>query len=319
MKRNYLIEALRGILIIWIILFHYTVRYEELFKTRWDIVHFENGGDIGVLMFFVISGYFFFRSYTSVSDFGIKPFAKFIINKYWRLWPTYIISVTITFTIVKLFSIGWGGREASLIDLIGNIFIIHPGFKFVDGAHWFLSALIIAQCINSFGIICRKIKDVWTDFSMILVLTTFILSQYTDIRIFDMICTHFYCKDVLMFLVGIYLWQWLNQESKKGLIMSLLLSIYFSVLYHTLLVAIYVFLFIFLAINEEYSNRVPRFAIYIGEVSFCWYLIHQNIGYIIIGLFEIPYMGIACAIIVSFVLASLLYYATKKIPQKLFT
>lgn len=104
MKRNNAIEALRGLLIIWIVLYHFTVRYEDIFQVNGrDIIHFGRGGDIGVLMFFVISGFFFFKSY--VCNRG-KAVCQFFVNKYWRLWPAYMISVVVIFVTVKIFNIG---------------------------------------------------------------------------------------------------------------------------------------------------------------------------------------------------------------------
>lgn len=204
-----------------------------------------------------------------------------------------------------------------MADFFANVLIWHPGFKFVDGAHWFLSALIAAQFVIGLGIVCRKAKSLWVDFVMILSMALFLLSQYSDIKIVDTICSLLYCKDVLMFLIGVYLWQMLCQHSRKGLVVFLLLSMYFVFYYRSLLVVACLILFVFLIRHGELSNKVPRVSIYVGEVSFCWYLIHQNIGYIIIGKFDNSTLGIGMAMVVTFVAAVALNAVTKRIPRRI--
>lgn len=54
---------------IWIILFHYTTRYGQLFSV--DIpFSFDNGGEIGVAVFFIISGFFLQKSLVNIKRGG---------------------------------------------------------------------------------------------------------------------------------------------------------------------------------------------------------------------------------------------------------
>lgn len=59
MLKNNKLEGLRGLLMLWIVIFHYTTMY-NVYVDRPILfpIEFNNGGAVGVYMFFVISGYF---------------------------------------------------------------------------------------------------------------------------------------------------------------------------------------------------------------------------------------------------------------------
>ena len=57
--RNWLVDGLRFFLIAWIVLFHYTIfeTDDPSFQLGYSIT-FDNGGNVGVSMFFFISGFY---------------------------------------------------------------------------------------------------------------------------------------------------------------------------------------------------------------------------------------------------------------------
>lgn len=61
------------------------------------------------------------------------------------------------------------------------------------------------------------------------------------------------------------------------------------------------------------------YIVLLGEVSFPWYLLHQNIGYAL--MYYLPYTNIISmilAILITFILSIILKNITKRIPSKLF-
>ena len=101
-QKNYSIEILRFILIFWIMLYHYTSRFPDLYNSVHYLYRFENGGSVGVFLFFLISGYFFSENFIKIESNGIKSIIMFVINKYWRLFPAYISSVIIIYLFVNV-------------------------------------------------------------------------------------------------------------------------------------------------------------------------------------------------------------------------
>lgn len=147
-ERNLNIEALRGVLMIWIVLFHYTTRFKELFGYSSFPYKFEYGGVIGVTFFFILSGYLFYGGVLKMEKSSLITMTKFCLNKYWRLYPAYLISIILIFSIYQFVDLP--GRECSLKTfLVNSIFIFHPGFSYVDSAHWFIAVLIKMQILSA--------------------------------------------------------------------------------------------------------------------------------------------------------------------------
>ncbi len=67
MGRTLSIEGLRGALMVWIVLYHYTCQYNTISEIHeiFFPLTFPTGGVYGVMMFFVISGYFIQNSLVS--------------------------------------------------------------------------------------------------------------------------------------------------------------------------------------------------------------------------------------------------------------
>ena len=318
--RNECVEGLRGWIMIWIILFHYTTRYGQLFSV--DIpFSFDNGGEIGVAVFFVISGFFLQKSLVNIKQ-GGKSVLEFIANKYWRLYPAYAISVVIIFTIINL--VGLPIREVSWKDFIVNmLFIYHPGFDYVDGAHWFIADLIKIQVFLSllflFGTGKRKAIIYVMTFAAMVVLA---VDRNYDNEILHKLCIWASVNSFLNVMCGIII----SLASHKKDIACLALIILFQAFSvgSPLLFIICVLLFIALIEKKKYTDFIIKSRIFnnkiivkIGGLSFYWYLIHQNIGYAVIGKFDNYIIGLFSAIILTILMAYILSLFVAKIPKKL--
>lgn len=114
-----------------VILYHYTVRYDELFGhvSRYAVI-FPNGGK-AVALFFILSGYF------AISHIEGKQIAFYMTKRFFRMYPTYWIAVLITFPLVSAFL---PSRSVSFTDALLNLSMMQGFFKIsnVDGAYWTL-------------------------------------------------------------------------------------------------------------------------------------------------------------------------------------
>ena len=93
MKNNYsrenYIDSLRGIAILFVVIFHYTYHYsgEYLHRTEdwsFDIAKY---GWSGVDIFFIVSGYCIGMTITKTIS-----FFEFVIRRFARLYPGYLIA-----------------------------------------------------------------------------------------------------------------------------------------------------------------------------------------------------------------------------------
>ena len=89
-KRFHELDALRGIAALMVVFFHFTIGRAEA-KLGFKL------GTTGVDLFFIISGFVIFMSLSKV-----KSSLDFVINRVSRLYPTYWVSVTFTFILIKL-------------------------------------------------------------------------------------------------------------------------------------------------------------------------------------------------------------------------
>ena len=128
------IEFLRFFFMIWICLIHI-----------WKPFNLYNGA-IGVEFFFIVSGYFLYLGFLK----GNQSVINFTKNRFWRLFPTYIIGICLTYVIVLFDQIKDGEKiewfktlssftvEGLMIQDLG-CFSINPA----NPVSWYVSVLFI--------------------------------------------------------------------------------------------------------------------------------------------------------------------------------
>lgn len=326
MEKNLAIEGFRGILILWIILFHYTTRFGELFgkNISWE---FPNGGKVGVAMFFILSGYFFVRSVLDEKRYGLKEFVYFSINKYWRLYPAYVLSVILCYLTTNYF--GGLDLEARQVDfktfLINIFFIYHPSIDYVDSAHWFIAALIKIQIVCGALLLIRKRRKLILNvFAMIAILIILVLKMIPNFFLNDILGILF-DRSLISFLCGMLFYIAFNKRQKECWILPIVLSVLLSIKIHLFLLPLYLGIFIILISKNECAlifGKMHLFDskifVFIGHISFLWYLIHQNIGYtLMLSVYSISEsFAVLLALITTFLLAVLINYCVSWIPRK---
>jgi peptidoglycan/LPS O-acetylase OafA/YrhL len=97
-------------------------------------------GTLGVLVFFVISGFLITQSLVHS-----RNLASFYAKRISRIWPLFILASILIFIFVQFFQppvVVEGPRhfysqERNLVDLFGTIFFLEDlGFEWIDGAFW---------------------------------------------------------------------------------------------------------------------------------------------------------------------------------------
>lgn len=275
--KNNKIEGLRGLLILWIVFYHYTFRYNGLYEKCVNFpVEFDNGGEVGVMMFFVISGYL--AGNTILNERGV---IKSFIKRYWRLWKPY--SLAVLFILIWCLLVPLPDRNIDSLTAFSNLFLIsHPGIEYVDSAHWYVSAIVEIQLLFSLSYIIKNRN----------------LRIRAIIGFLATISVFLYCYASYISPLPQELW-WFEVATQGTLmgfcirflndyiickVLVALLSIF--LIHINVLYILYIPLF-FLCITES-QNRIikiaesflsNKFLVYIGGISYCWYLIHQMVGF----------------------------------------
>ena len=269
---------------LYIVLYHYTQRYTELFSAPSFAYSFSNGGEVGVAIFFIISGYLTMLSSSKIDSEGWSNWLK---RKYLRLYPQYIIAVILCFSIVGYF--GLSNREFTLIDLGRDAFMLPLISARVDHAHWYVTALV---GFYIFFLILYKLKlhkNIWTYITILLInAISYVASLMLDGKLPEILSlmTTFFIN-AKPFLGGAILV--LYKERKKGfLYVVLAYSIYLNFLNYKILPFEIIFLIMIFEQSfglYSFLNKIlaTNILLIVGKYSFMWYLVHQNIGYVVMN------------------------------------
>jgi len=318
-KRLFVLDAMRGLSVLAVILYHYTYRYYELYSHKDHLFFNFYDGKYGVQSFFIISGFVIFMSLNRITK------AKdFVIHRFIRLYPTFWFSVIFTFIFVYIF--GLPGREVSWKDMLLNLTMLAGQFniKNVDGVYWTLLYELKFYFWIYILYLMNKIKDI--DNILIFYLLVLLLSIFLEIDNFYIykILNQLFIFDFMpYFISGIVFYKIFMGERNLKLYLILLLAFLSGFCLNNydnayVLFIIYT-IFILLSLHKlSWLSFKPL--IFIGSISYSLYLIHQNIGYIILNsgfFFNVsPILSTTIAIITSIFLATLITYYIEKPSMK---
>lgn len=313
------LDSLRGLAVILVVLYHYTTRYEEIYgHKKVDYLLDVSYGHYGVELFFMISGFVIFLSLNNISS----P-KEFIIKRVIRLYPVYIVSVTITFLSVRIYSLT--EREVTLFEAIINLSMFQaylPSIRHVDGAYWSLSVELSFYLLCAIIIYFKKVNK-FSMLSLFWLILSFVILYFNDNRYINFIGTKLFIYHYShLFIIGIMFYK-IYMEKKVEYYLIIILALLYELLLNgfeeVLIVGFFVLVFTLL-INNSLIFLNIKILRFFGTISYALYLIHQNMGYIILHYLEnkglVNETFILIPISVSIFLAIILTYLVEKPFQK---
>lgn len=282
------LDALRGLAALSVILYHYTTRYEGLFDHKNPSYFDFSYGFLGVQLFFMISGFVIFMTITRAKN--VSEFAK---KRAIRLYPSYIVAVIITFVSVKAY--GLEGREVSFFEGILNLTMFQgflPGvINNVDGVYWSLAVELIFYIFIGILLYLGLIKRIETMAVIWLIgsATARILNILFEQHLITKALVYYSVADYShLFIAGIMFYLIKNNaQTKHYLILTscLIYQFIFNELVPNIVVTAFFAIF-YALIKGKLGFLNVKLLTYLGAISFTLYLVHQNIGYIIINIME---------------------------------
>lgn len=291
----YGLDILRVISVLAVVFFHFAFRGEaagELpaINISDAVKNIAKDGSLGVSVFFIISG--FVIAYSAE---GQKPL-NFLVSRFSRIYPTFFIIMSLTATVILLSSNPLFTISAK--QYVANIFIFSKltGEPFVDGAYWsivleviFYGWIFIIITLGQFRNILRIIPF-WLALSCLNEL--YIGSEHLQ--------NLFITEYSGFFAMGIILNRLRNGFSLYATVLFVVAAIYsihtsnagiawaeqaysteFSPIIRAsvIFVAIAVFILLLrLKVGVRYRHGLSM----LGGMTYALYLLHQNIGYIVI-------------------------------------
>lgn len=283
-KRLYQYDLLRGFAAIFVCLYHYLYIY-PLQSGTYDVVDIAYLGKYGVDIFFILSGFVISFTISKLS------YNKFIISRFSRIYPQYVICMILTLTICYLY----GEREIGITDIIANLFLLSHslGFSNVDGVYWSLSyevsfyfiISIVYYYFYKYKRINVKINYLVTLMILcqlsILMLNKFVLNGSLDAltKILGLRFLH-------LFMIGYLILKYFTDGViNKNWITSLFICLAAQLLINSsslLPVIVSCIIMVTLLKIKINSSKLIILSKYLGALSYPFYLLHQYIGYQII-------------------------------------
>lgn len=314
MEKNRLLEldAIRGIAALAVVIFHYFYRYNDIYGHEYLPVEWTALGKYGVQLFFMVSGFVIYWTLNRVE----KPL-DFLVSRFSRLYPTFWFSAILTFSFVFI----WGlpGREVSVYQAIMNIFMFHQymGVKHIDGVYWTLTVELTFYFWIFTFFVTGLLK--YTEYLFTPIILISILQSQGVIEVSGLLYEIFILQHLSYFLAGICFYKLINKLENKFtytiLILCLASTLFVSSKSVFLITSVF-YVFFYLAISGRLKFLTVKPLIFLGGISYSLYLLHQNIGYVIINeLYSLginPIISISVAICVSITLA---YFTTKYVEK----
>ncbi|KXU30371.1 acyltransferase [Sphingobium sp. 22B] len=300
------LDALRGLGALCVLVFHYSTRFHELFPQAAHVPFRFLGGNYRVLLFFAISGFAIFFTLDR-----IRTTADFLINRFARLYPAYLVAMLLTLGIeylahVSQLLIGPGAILANVTMLQGFAFLPE-----VDGAYWTLTVEIAFYvCMLSIWkwTSLRRLEPVLL--AWLALRWLYALWPGMPERIVMLLVLRY----VPFFIIGILSYRvWAGQRSwrQQAPYAALALLSIATIDSPDIMLAGLLLLAAFAALTAGRLHFLSlRPLVWMGGISYSFYLIHQHVGFVVmLKMAEAgysPWAGFAAAFAVALALGTLI-------------
>jgi peptidoglycan/LPS O-acetylase OafA/YrhL len=297
------LDSFRGIAALSVLFFH--------------IAHFKYG-HFGVQFFFIISGFVIFHTIERC-----KTITEFACKRFFRLYPTYWVCLSITTITIIAYNYGHSGvNRINAGQFLVNITMVQElfGVENIDLSYWsLLPELFFYLFMGSIFIFRLLDKILIIGIAWLLLIVCNALfdfeSYFPFVRLLNI-------RHGQLFLAGILLFK-LYSGYKSYLIKISLCACYLtSVLVYskvfTFAVAAIAMTIIFSLFLLFLQNRVAflenRILQFIGLISYPLYLIHQKIGSILLDVFT-PVLGEVATVVLAVIIFIFSAYFLHKLVE----
>ncbi len=310
------LDALRGFAALTVVLYHYGTRYDHLYGHTSDLIVSVPLGNYGVHLFFVISGFVIYMTLERT-----KHGMDFVVSRFSRLFPAYWTALLITFTALVLFPLR--GREVDLAQLFVNLSMLQSwlGVRHVDGVYWSLMVELSFYGLMMGLYLIRQLHR-FELFAFIWLTSAIFLrveDPYETVALFNFAKLALIPVFAHLFVAGVMFYK--IRENKANWIQYAMLGYCLLCQYLmgstvAFLIVLAIFATFMLLVFGLLSFIAQKPLIYLGTISYSLYLIHQNIGYMIMkwvySLVDSTYLAILVALCCSLLIASVINFTIEK-------
>lgn len=290
------IDALRGLAALAVVLFHYTTRFDELYGHTTAPLTVVSWGHYGVNLFFMISGFVIFMTLERT-----RTASDFVVSRFSRLFPAYWAAIVITTAVIL--AVGLPGRELSSTSILANFAMVHNlfGVEHVDGVYWTLEIEILFYCWALLSFQMGWLKRVHFLFAVLFLarLIYFWCHRYLALDLPVLPYRLLMLEYISWFGAGTMIYRLATRSDTRnrdlGMLGAAVAVIVIAEGYRlgALIVALSALLYAAARGALPLKNRA---LLWLGAVSYTWYLLHQNIGYAVMLRLEAAGLNVNVAI-----------------------
>lgn len=310
------LDALRGIAALYVMFYHFTYRYVDIFGGEYDFPNFLKHGYLGVNVFFVISGFVIHLTLEKK-----KTLFDFSATRFARLYPVYWVAIAITFIVTTLFL---HERSVQPEHALFNLTMLQTYLRvpLVDGVYWTLAfelSFYFWAAILYYSGATRYKK---TLFLLVVagIVSIKLLEAKTALVIPYNVHAIILIRYLHLFLLGVLLYKVYSGTSLLKalpyLATCLALSYWKSpVEFYAISITTVLFLMSFRGWAGFLGHPV---LVYFGAISYSLYLIHQNLGFAIIKNLPVEdyWLRVGMASFVAVLVATPMTYLVERPAQR---
>jgi peptidoglycan/LPS O-acetylase OafA/YrhL len=316
------LDSLRGLAALGVLLWHYTNHFYDIYRPHQSPSFSFQFGCYGFHLFFIISGFVIFMTLEKT-----KHPLDFMVSRFSRLYPTYWLCVFTTFLAVRSFPLP--GREVGIKSAIFNLTMLQNwyGIKNVDGVYWTLGIELAFYAIIFIVFLTKNSMKIEM-FGLVWLILMIFSIKFRDAAHFAL--PAFVIKSGLLtyghlFFAGILFYNLKTKGNtwQRNVYILLCLSVQFLVPdpeFPNAFVVAAIFIIFYLFVFNRLKFLIIFPLIFLGDISYSFYLIHQNIGYIILYhpafFVSNPIWGTLVALACALSLATMITYFVEKPTMK---
>ena len=287
------LDGVRGIAVMMVVVYHYTTLFDRFFKGH-DVFPFTfEAGSMGVQLFFMVSGFVIFmtaRRRRTPSGFAL---ARAI-----RLYPTYWACLTLTIVIVYASCVEPLYRTTRELALNYTMLQSFIGVRSIDGAYWSLARELIFYGIIALALLVLRgeltqkfvtsLVMVWSAIGVALcAVDVAVGSNATHLAV-----TATAGQYAALFGIGMVMFEvregtrtWNAPTAALLAYLAVAASLCEALLGEPVRVPVILFLigaFVLIAARPSVPFLRARPLVWLGAISYPLYLLHQNVGYVVL-------------------------------------
>jgi peptidoglycan/LPS O-acetylase OafA/YrhL len=307
------LDSLRGMAALAVVLYHYTFGYTQVVGRHMpglDLI--ATDGHFGIYLFFIISGFVIFMTLersARAADFSVSRFA--------RLWPPYLVCAGLTSLLIV--GLDFNPNHLTLGDALLNVLMLNKvlGNISIDPSYWTLTYEVLFYAGAAMIFFGLKIKRTeWACLAWLGLAFVARISSFNDHHqrvgvLMGVDFCHFFVLGMMIYLIYQRRATWLTWLTAV-LAFSMTL---FGPSWNPGAIKLWQFMLLtalFAAVVWLVAERKIRFLniaplLFLGEISYSLYLVHQIAGYWVIKQLEgvgwdpdhAIWVAVLCAVVVA--------------------